>query len=1006
MAETIEARVIQKIATASEWATSDLVPYKGEVMLVSDSSGKVVNFKTGNGINKFIDLPYIIQYDQAAYIEYTNAPIQPVAYTIVGPGTYGSIIVDDEKGAVLGWDGESWSINNEFTLPKAEVVDVLGLDTEKPMSQNLVSNVTIDERNKSIKTSSVISNRIRGNINSSNIWGNTLLANDIWCALISIKSTDDIIINVANSNSAFVAFLTKFDVPVNGENASIVSGSGYLELTSSTKLTVPSSANVLYVYLGSQASNYNRLPNSIYINGVDIINDITSRESLDNKVISDVRSKSRLVNPLEIARQGNIMRVDASSPWLWRNTASTTTLHNIIPVYKGDVVGIAPRIKETGTIYALLKYDLKNIKDYGYVPFLNGTTRNTINEYTEITITEDCYLYYYIGDTWTPEIFINGTNINYTDYQTSSISTFDFYDINYYYQTLSQTPVYRINYYHILIPVAPGDEILFDGGSTYGFLSTDDSPLTNGKTVSFVSGYTQTYTVTSSEITVPSGTQFLYAYLGSLVDGDLDRRPNGISKNGTPLSINWIDDKLVGNINGLVWSNTVELEYKATKIIPVVKVPYLNLELYSAVPYGQDIVNFFNKDGIKVAYINPSASNNVIRKVVTYNDFISNTGVIKYLSGYTKDDIYSMQVFNEETLINKKPFFRSNVKLLDVQEFLETRIEEQAQEIARNESYARQELLVFEDNFDTLEPYWQGVNFDSTNYMTTWSTDSSVFFVKDSILHLVCKKVTGGARPFEGVFIKTTNKLEFPEGRIEVKMRMDTSYGFGGGVWSIGTYPEWADCWELDYMETFGSTSWEYPTTNAHYASGGVNESLGSLQYTDVDLSRWNIHAVEWSQEKIMFFINDIKIREVLVDTLNPDYPISTMDLRFNIKAGEIGVTIDPNDMEDSATLYVDYVKVYTTKENGGKYPLTNLIIPSTFSVNVGQTKYIEPTYVPSNATQTAFILSSSNDSIAKIREDWTIKDKGITGVSAGTATITATSADGTIIKSMTVTVS
>lgn len=1012
----IEARVIQKIATEAEWNEITLVPYKGEVCLVGDSGGKVVNIKIGDGINTFPNLDYMFDSIQqnVGYIAIeSNAlptPEGDVAWGMVTDGTYtfgGSDVftVPDGHWGIANYSSGAWSLMDMGELPSPEVSNNTGKSESIAASQNLTSVSIIDEKKKSTKVTSLLTNKIKGNIITDNTWRNAQGGDEYYCAYINVNEGDDIIINVTPTASVFMAFLSQADIPVNNVEASVVPGYGYRELQESESFIVPEGAKILYVNLGLVSLNYNRTPESIYINGINVIDDILIRENNTISRQSDTREKSRIFNPLEIKRIGNIFRDSSSDPYLWRNVSNETVSHNIVPVFKGDIVGIAPNIKEQGAIFALLRYDLKDLKDRNYVPFVSGTTRQTINEYTEITIEQDCYLYYYTSGTYTPYIFINGANTMYSDLELSTINSYDFYDVGYYYQTNNQTPITRVNYYHVSIPVDSGDTILFEGGSNYAFLTSTDYPLTNGKSVSFLSGHTQVYSVTTSPVTIPTGCTNLYVYLGSFVDGDLDRRPNKIFKNGVELNLDFIEDKHVGNISGTTWTNSLERKYKATNKFPVAKFPYIVLESYAAVPFLQDVVSFFSKDGIRVAYINPLSFNNPLKRVITYQDIIDEDGVIQYFPGYSKDDLYTMQVINEEN-INPKPFFRSNIKLLDIQESLVDRINEQSNEIAKNESYARQELLIFEDNFDTLEPYWQGVNFDSSTYMVTWSTDSDVMFVKDSILHLVCKKVEDGNRAFKSPFIKTTNKLEFQEGRIDVKMRMDTSYGFGGGAWSIGTYPKWADCWELDYMETFGQTSWQSPTNNAHYSSGGVNQSLGSSQYGEIDISKWHVYSVEWSQEKIMFFVDDIKVREVLVDTLNADYPISTMDLRFNIKAGQPDIVIDHNDMEDSATLYVDYIKVYTTKENGGKYPLTDITVPSSININIGQTLYVNPTYIPSNATQTAFELSSSNDSVARIREDWFIKDKGITGVSAGSATITVTSADGTIVKTIDVTVS
>lgn len=63
---------------------------------------------------------------------------------------------------------------------------------------------------------------------------------------------------------------------------------------------------------------------------------------------------------------------------------------------------------------------------------------------------------------------------------------------------------------------------------------------------------------------------------------------------------------------------------------------------------------------------------------------------------------------------------------------------------------------------------------------------------------------------------------------------------------------------------------------------------------------------------------------------------------------------------------------------------------PATASVDVGKTQQLALTVTPDNATNKSVTYKSSDDTVA------TVDDKGlVTGVKAGTATITASSADG-----------
>lgn len=129
----IEARVIQKIATEAEWNEITLVPYKGEVCLVGDNGGKVVNIKIGDGINVFSDLEYMFDSIQqnVGYIAIeSNAlptPLDDVAWGMVTGGTYtfgGSDVftVPDGHWGIANYSSGVWSLVDMGELPESSTI--------------------------------------------------------------------------------------------------------------------------------------------------------------------------------------------------------------------------------------------------------------------------------------------------------------------------------------------------------------------------------------------------------------------------------------------------------------------------------------------------------------------------------------------------------------------------------------------------------------------------------------------------------------------------------------------------------------------------------------------------------------------------------------------------------------------------------------------------------------------------------------------------------------------
>ena len=74
-------------------------------------------------------------------------------------------------------------------------------------------------------------------------------------------------------------------------------------------------------------------------------------------------------------------------------------------------------------------------------------------------------------------------------------------------------------------------------------------------------------------------------------------------------------------------------------------------------------------------------------------------------------------------------------------------------------------------------------------------------------------------------------------------------------------------------------------------------------------------------------------------------------------------------------------------------------VVPSDVTVNVGEERQLSVIVSPSGATEKSVIWESSNTNVA------TVKDGTLKGVAAGSATVTATSVDGGITGSCSVTV-
>lgn len=117
MANVIEARVIQKIDTEQGWNANELILYKGEIALVGDPD-RVYNIKVGNGVKKFRDLPYMVNYVNGLYtgVVKPNSSVPSGVnnvFLVSEEGTYknfGGVVLPKDNLGIIYKNGNNFTI--------------------------------------------------------------------------------------------------------------------------------------------------------------------------------------------------------------------------------------------------------------------------------------------------------------------------------------------------------------------------------------------------------------------------------------------------------------------------------------------------------------------------------------------------------------------------------------------------------------------------------------------------------------------------------------------------------------------------------------------------------------------------------------------------------------------------------------------------------------------------------------------------------------------------------
>lgn len=265
--------------------------------------------------------------------------------------------------------------------------------------------------------------------------------------------------------------------------------------------------------------------------------------------------------------------------------------------------------------------------------------------------------------------------------------------------------------------------------------------------------------------------------------------------------------------------------------------------------------------------------------------------------------------------------------------------------------------------------------------------------------------------------ITTKNIFSFQYGRIDFRAKLPTGNGIWPALWMLPLedhYGTWAASGEVDVMEakgripgmTSGALHFGGQWPADRYVSGEYAFPSGQTFNSD-----YHVYSVVWEKDNLKWYVDGkcfLKVtRDQWYSSGAPDNKDAPFDQPFYVIMNlAIGGSFDggltPGAGDIPATMQVDYVRVYQTAGSGnpGTVPVTGITLDkSSASLLPGDTLSLTGTVTPSNATNKAITWTSSSSQIA------TVSNGLVTAVAAGTATITATTADGSYKATCAVTV-
>ncbi|MBA5629685.1 glycoside hydrolase family 16 protein [Moheibacter lacus] len=223
--------------------------------------------------------------------------------------------------------------------------------------------------------------------------------------------------------------------------------------------------------------------------------------------------------------------------------------------------------------------------------------------------------------------------------------------------------------------------------------------------------------------------------------------------------------------------------------------------------------------------------------------------------------------------------------------------------------------LFWADEFDQETLNMDNWNFEIGNN-NGWGNQELQYYteqnttLENGILRISAKREAYEGFQYTSSRINTKDKFNFTHGRMEVRAKLPQGGGTWPAIWMLGSTFDnvgWPACGEIDVMEHWGNEPTVVQSALHFPGNSGGNAVVGMTNVDSLE-SAFHLYTVEWTDEHILFAIDNIVYHEF---SNNPGIPFNApFFIILNVAmGGALGGEVDPNFQE--GTFEIDYVRVY-----------------------------------------------------------------------------------------------
>lgn len=167
----------------------------------------------------------------------------------------------------------------------------------------------------------------------------------------------------------------------------------------------------------------------------------------------------------------------------------------------------------------------------------------------------------------------------------------------------------------------------------------------------------------------------------------------------------------------------------------------------------------------------------------------------------------------------------------------------------------------------------------------------------------------------------------FRYGRIDVRARIDTTYGSWPAIWQKGISGSWPACGEVDILEFYNKRVY----ANAIFGAVGapnygkcVYKSISSITGSDINWTKkFHLWTEVWKADSLKLYLDGVLMNSMLISAIaNPSGTVPANGFQqqhfflLNLAVGSNGGT--PRKSTSKTSFEVDYIRVYQDSEIAG----------------------------------------------------------------------------------------